>query len=430
MRLPVRCCAPFLVLLTAAPSSPADWAVWGGPHRDFQVAVSDPLADSWPSGGPKRLWERPLGEGYSAIAVRGDTLYTMYRRDAAAWQIFTSDQEIVVALDAKTGRTKWEFAYDVRFRSDQGSGPHVMPQVAGGLVFSVGATGKLHALEASTGKLIWKRDLGEEFGATTRLFGYSSHPLLYRDRLIVVGGGKGKAVAALEQQSGRILWTGHTFRNAFSSPVLVKVGGHDQVIVLGAQQICAIDPSTGNMLWVHPLGTDPGAAFAATPLWDPETRTLVFSHHGGSTALRIGTAGSQFTVERLWANSKVRSVFSNLLLTGDVIYMSRGSYGPGFLTSADIKTGEQRWSARGFPNANFIQADGKLIILDEDGWLVLARPKPDGSLEILSKAHVLGHNAWTIPTLAGTTLYLRDRKIITALAVGANDTRARPDPAH
>jgi outer membrane protein assembly factor BamB len=143
----------------------------------------------------------------------------MYRRDAPAWQIFTSDQEIVVALDARTGRIKWEFAYDVRFRSDPGSGPHVMPQVSGELVFTVGATGKLHALEASTGKLIWKRDLGEEFGATTRLFGYSSHPLLYRDRLIVVGGGKGNAVAALEQQSGRIPWTGHTFRNAFSSPI-------------------------------------------------------------------------------------------------------------------------------------------------------------------------------------------------------------------
>jgi outer membrane protein assembly factor BamB len=338
----------------------------------------------------------------------------MYRRDAAAWQIFTSDQEIVVALDARTGRTKWEFAYDVRFRSDQGSGPHVMPQVSGDLVFTVGATGKLHALRAATGKLVWKRDLAGEFGAATRLFGYSSHPLLYRDRLIVVSGGKGKAVAALDQESGRLLWAGHTFRSAFSSPILVKAGGQDQVIVLGAQQICAIDPSTGNTLWVQSLGTDPGTAFAATPLWDRETRTLAFSHHGGTTALRIGAAGSQFRVERLWASSKVRSVFSNLLLTGGMIYMARGSYGPGFLTSADIKTDEQRWSARGFPNANFIQADGKLIILDEDGWLVLARPKPDGSLEILSKAHVVSHNAWTIPTLAGSALYLRDRKIITA----------------
>jgi outer membrane protein assembly factor BamB len=354
----------------------------------------------------------------------------MYRRDAAACQLFTSDQEVVVALDAKTGTTKWEFSYNVRFRSDHGSGPHVMPQVVGDLVFSVGATGKLHALTASTGKLVWKRDLSEEFGASTRLFGYSSHPLLYGDTLIVVGGGKGKAVAALEQQSGRILWTGQTFRSTFSSPVLVKVGGRDQVIVMGAQQILGIDPSNGNALWLRPLGTDPGAAFAATPLWDPETQTLVFSFHGGSTALRISAAGSQVTVERLWRNNKVRSVFSNLLLVGGVIYMARGSYGPGFLTSAAVKTGEPKWSARGFPNANFIQADGKLIMLDEDGWLVLARPKPDSSLEILSKAHVLSHNSWTIPTLAGTTLYLRDRKIITALDLGANHPRVRRERIH
>jgi hypothetical protein len=72
-------------------------------------------------------------------------------------------------------------------------------------------------------------------------------------------------------------------------------------------------------------------------------------------------------------------------------------------------TGEQRWSARGFPNANFIQADGKLIIFDEDGWLVLARPKPEGSLEILAKAHVLRHNAWTLPTCLLTKTRLRIR---------------------
>jgi outer membrane protein assembly factor BamB len=411
--LPFRHCALLIAVFAAAPCSPADWTLWGGPHRNFQVESPDLLADSWPSDGPKKLWERELGDGYSAIAVRGDTLYTMYRRDAAAWQIFTRDQEVVVALDSKTGTTKWEFAYDVRFRSDQGSGPHVMPQVSGDLVFTVGATGKLHALSAATGKLVWKRDLYENFGASTRLFGYSSHPLLYRDTLIVVGGGTGKAVAALEQQSGRILWTSQTFRTAFSSPVLVKAGGRDQVVVLGAQQIVGLDPSTGSALWLRSLGTDPGSAFAATPLWDPETQTLVFSFHGGSTALRI-KAGAQVTVERVWHNNKVRSVFSNLLLVGGMIYMARGSYGPGFLTSADINTGEPKWSARGFPNANFLWADGKLIILDEDGWLVLARPKPGGSLDILSKAHVLSHNAWTVPTLAGTTLYLRDRKIIAA----------------
>jgi outer membrane protein assembly factor BamB len=304
-----------------------------------------------------------------------------------------------------------------------------MPQVVGDLVISVGVTGKLHALNAGTGQLAWKRDLREEFGAGTRQFGYSSHPLLYRDRLIIVNGGKGKAVVALDQQSGRILWTGHAFRNAFSSPVLVNAGGRDQVIVLGAQQVLGIDPSTGEALWLHPLGTDAGSAFAATPLWDAATKTLLLSFSGGSSAMRIKSAGSQITIERLWHSNKVRSVFSNLLLVGDVVYMARGSYGPGFLTSADIRTGQPKWSTRGFPNANLLLADGKLIILDEDGWLVLARPKPDGSLEIAAKAHVLSNNAWTIPTLVGTTLYLRDRKIITALEIGENHTGPRRKPA-
>jgi outer membrane protein assembly factor BamB len=173
---------------------------------------------------------------------------------------------VVVALDAKTGRTKWEFAYDVKFRSDQGSGPHVMPQVVGDLVFSVGATAKLHALNAHTGRVVWMHDLYESLGARRPSFGYSSHPLPYGDRLIVVGGGKGRAVAALEQKSGRVMWASQTFKNAYSSPILVKTLGRDQVVVLSAQQIIGINPNHGGLLWSRRFSTDHGMAFCSTPL--------------------------------------------------------------------------------------------------------------------------------------------------------------------
>jgi len=76
------------------------------------------------------------------------------------------------------------------------------------------------------------------------------------------------------------------------------------------------------------------------------------------------------------------------------------------------------WITREFARASFVRADGKLIILDEDGWLALAGPREDGSLELLAKAQPLTSNAWTVPTLAGATLYLRDRKEIMALSVG------------
>src|SRR5262245_30687927 len=113
----------------------------------------------------------------------------MYRREAAAWQIFTSGQEVVGAVDGKAGRAQWEFAYNVRFRSDQGSGPHVMPQVSGDWCSAWAPRVNCMRSGRDNGTLMWKRDLYEEFGATRDLFGYSSHPLPYGDRLIVVNGG-------------------------------------------------------------------------------------------------------------------------------------------------------------------------------------------------------------------------------------------------
>jgi outer membrane protein assembly factor BamB len=190
------------VLTTAAGA--ADWTTWGGPRRDFRVDPSEPLAETWPAAGPRVLWQRHLGEGYSAIAVSDHTLFTMYRSESRFWQIFKAEQEVVIALDEDTGKTKWQFAYDAPFKSDQGAGPHIMPQVVGNLVFSIGVTGKLHALSARTGELVWKRDLYQDLGATRMGFGYSSHPLPFGRNLIVMAGGKGKAVAAIDQQSGRI----------------------------------------------------------------------------------------------------------------------------------------------------------------------------------------------------------------------------------
>jgi hypothetical protein len=77
-----------------------DWWQWGGPQRNF-VIKSTPLADSWPPAGPRRLWVRDLGDGYSGIAVKSGRLYTMMHRRG---------QEVIVALDANNGKTIWEYA--------------------------------------------------------------------------------------------------------------------------------------------------------------------------------------------------------------------------------------------------------------------------------------------------------------------------------
>ena len=88
-------------VLVGLQAANAEWPQWGGPDRNFAVDTSR-LADQWPEAGPKRLWHRPLGTGYSGIAVDDGVLYTMYRTERK------DTYEYTVAIDAKTGKTLWE----------------------------------------------------------------------------------------------------------------------------------------------------------------------------------------------------------------------------------------------------------------------------------------------------------------------------------
>jgi hypothetical protein len=94
----------FAALAAAAPGTPAAtpasraWPQWGGLDRNFIVPDAD-LVLTWPSAGPKRIWERPLGDGFSSIVSDGLSLYTLYR---------DGPDDVVVSLDAETGRTVWD----------------------------------------------------------------------------------------------------------------------------------------------------------------------------------------------------------------------------------------------------------------------------------------------------------------------------------
>jgi hypothetical protein len=84
----------------------------------------------------------------------------------------------------------------------------------------------------------------------------------------------------------------------------------------------------------------------------------------------------------------------------------------------DIKTGQVAWQNRGLSKSSFVYADGKFFLVDEDGNLALATVSPSG-LQIQSEVPLLSHIAWTAPSLVEHTLYVRDRKNLMALDVGA-----------
>ncbi len=415
-----------VLLIGADPSEvsaqDSDWRQWGGPERSF-LSDSTGLADSWSDNGPPFLWSRPLGLGHSSIAVDDGVLYTLYRPGAANSRNWES-REFVIAMDAETGETLWEYEYVAEpLNFSSGAGPHATPLVVGDLVFTAGTNKQLFAFDKKSGDVVWSHDLVAEFDAPPTLrrpavkAGYAGSPVAWEDTIILQVGGPGQSVMAFRQSNGEPVWSSGDFLVAQAAPLVIDVDGEAQVVIFGGQTVSGLNPSTGEILWSHPHNTSSDMN-NSMPVWGPDNILFISSAYNmGSRGLRLSRAGSATDVEELWFTNRLGLMFSNAIRLGDLVYGTDGNFGPGFLTALDVRTGESVWESRGFGRSSLLHADGKAIILDEDGDLSLLRLSPEG-MEILAETHVFDTTSWTVPALAGTTLYARDREKIVAIDLG------------
>jgi len=387
----------------------AEWTQWGGPHRDFKSEVKG-LATSWPETGPRQLWKRDLGEGYSSVAAEHGSLYTMYEK---------GEQEIVIAMDAASGKTLWEYAYHapITVNMSRAPGPRVTPLVIGNLLFTVGATGKLHCLNKQTGKLVWGHDLFNEFKGYVQDEYYSASPLAYKNTIIVPVGAAGGSIMAFNQKDGAVVWKNLDFKISYASPILIRVDGQEQLALVMEEDIIGVNPNNGELLWSKPH-KNRTKTNVSTPVWNDDQLLFCSSaYDSGSRVLRLTRTGDKTNVEEVWYQRQMRVHMGNAIRIGDTVYGSSGDFGPTPFTAINVKTGQILWQDRNVPKVSFIYADGHFIMLGEDGDLILATPAVEG-LKIHSKVSLLTKTAWTHPTLVGTKLYLRDRKTILALELG------------
>jgi outer membrane protein assembly factor BamB len=331
------------------------------------------------------------------------------------------EREVIIALDATTGKTLWEHGYEAPFSKEydmsNGPGPHSTPLIAGDYIFAAGATGKLHCLRKQDGKPVWSHDLINVFKGTLRVNGYSCSPLAYKDTVIMMVGGKGAALIAFNQKDGSVVWKKHDFQNSTSSPIIINVDGQDQLVAFMYSEIVGIEPGGGDLLWSHRHPTDYGLN-TSTPVWGDDNLLFVSSgYNGGSRVLKLSKKDGVTSLEEVWAHRLMRVHFGNCIRVGDFVYGSSGDFGPAPFTAINIKTGRIAWRDRSITRASFIFADGRFIVLDEDGHLTLAVPTPEG-LKIQARTELLTKVSWTVPTLAGKTLYIRDRGKIMALDLG------------
>jgi outer membrane protein assembly factor BamB len=414
-----------LALAQSRPAPDNAWRQWGGPNRNFIVNAPG-LADAWPEGGPRVIWSRPLGTGHSSILAEDGRLYTMYRKgNGRSRQGPWDAAEIVVAMDAATGKTIWEHTYPSALAADfsYGAGPHSTPLLVGDRLFTIGTNKEFFAFDKKTGKVLWSHDLIKDFGAPSLLIrpvvkaGYGCSPIAYRDTLICSVGGPGQSVIAFRQADGTVAWKSGDFLTSAAAPILITLGGREQLVIFGGGTVNGLDPGNGEILWSVPH--DPGNDLNMnTPLWGPDNILLLSAaYKTGSRALRLrpDTAAAP---EEMWYSNRVRFMFLSMIGIGDHVYGTSGDLGPSFLTGINIRTGEMAWQHRGIGRASLVYADGKAILLEEDGDLTLAKLTPEGVTVLSQQTKLFDTMSWTAPTLVGTTLYARDREKIVALDVG------------
>ena len=147
----------------------------------------------------------------------------------------------------------------------------------------------------------------------------------------------------------------------------------------------------------------------------PGNRLFVSSAYGGgSRMIGLSRTDGRTTPREIWFNNRMRLHFGTGALDGGLIVGTSGDFGPAFMVGLDAETGTELWRDRSFARAQMVDANGTLVIVDEDGAIALASVSRDG-LRVHARDELLTANAWTPPTVVGSTFYVRDRKDILAL---------------
>lgn len=383
---------PLLLLCLASTALCADWPHWRGPDHNGISRESDWNA-RW-EGDPPILWKARVAEGFSSMSVADGRLFTMGME---------GKKEIVHCLDALTGRELWKHDWPSSFKPQfYEGGSSGTPTVADGTVYVLGLTGEVRALEASSGRLLWQKNIAEELDLKAGTWGFVGAPLVLGDTLVLNAGTHG---TALDRRTGKILWKSGPEPTGYSTPLPASPGGTEAVLLMGKEALHAVDPRTGRLLWEQPWKTQYDVNAADPVIWDD--RVLISSGYGRGAAL-VQISGGKPSV--LWENRELRTQMNPAVIIEGHAYGFDGNerQNPD-LACIDLKTGKAVWRQGGLGHGALAAAGGKLIVLSEKGELIIAPATPEG-FQPLSRAQILSGKCWTVPVLANGLLYARNWK--------------------
>jgi outer membrane protein assembly factor BamB len=434
-------------LIGATAARGDDWPQWMGPQRDG-VWREAGIVDAIPTAGLPVRWRTPVKGGYGGPAVADGRIYLMDydRREGTlandpGGRTLLEGSERVLCFDAATGDLLWKHEYDCPYSISYAAGPRCTPTVAAGKVYALGAEGHLTCLDATTGAVLWKKDFQKDYGAPTPIWGFCGHPLVEGDALVCLVGGAGSVAVAFDRQTGRERWRAlSASESGYCPPTMFESGDVRQLMIWDADKLNALDVTTGRVLWSQPLKPSYGMSIMAPQVADTSLGRVLYASGIGQVGALYRLPADAPAAEILWRGKAKQAIYcanSTPYIEGDTLFGCDCE--TGYLTAADLATGERRWETgaatmgprRGRHGTAFLvrhrpaggpsgEATARTWLFAETGDLIVARLTPE-KYEELGRMHLLDPTnecfgrevVWSHPAFAARCVFARnDRELV------------------
>lgn len=397
---PARLRLPFGLLLmsiwgvglSAAPPAADDWPCWRGPTHDGQAAAGQHLPQTW-GDAANVVWSVDVpGRGNGSPTVVGNRVYLATCDEA-------SGSQSVLAYERATGKPVWQrqvHAEGAMRKNEKSTGASTTVSADGDRLFITFPNSDAVFCTAldPDGTILWQ----------TRVCDYAIHqgygasPLVHDGRVFVVADHRNRGrVAALDPATGKVLWEKERppVPN-YSSPVVWRLFGRDQLILTGCDKVAALDPATGDTLWEKEGAT---TECVTTTVTDGER---VYSS-GGYPRNHIAAyrADGSGTVD--WENGE-RVYVPSLLYSQGHLYAILDA---GIAACFDAATGAEKWKQRlgGNFSASPVMLGDTIFATSETGQTHVFRATPE-KFEALA-VNRLGDETFASPAISGGRLYFR-----------------------
>jgi outer membrane protein assembly factor BamB len=380
------------------------WTDFRGPNRDGKYEEMA-IVTNWPAQGLPAVWKQPIGVGYSSFVVADGRAYTIEQRRR---------QEVATAYDLETGRELWAQGWNAEYSDETGDGPRATPTWDSGRIYALGATGELRCLDAKSGAVVWGKNILRENGAENLPWAMAASPLIVDDKVIVLpGGSSGNSVVAYNKNTGAPVWKALNDRQGYVSPMLMTLAGRRQVVIVTSSRIVGLAPENGTLLWSTDWDTDMGIN-VSQPLLVDQNRFFISSGYGkGAALIQIDGKGNSFSARALWENINMKNKFNSSVLHQGYVY----GLDEGILSCVDVNTGERKWKGGRYGYGQVLLASGHLIVMSDQGELVLVKASPDQHTEV-ARFSALQGKTWNYPAIAGGRLFVRNANEMAAYNIG------------